>query len=186
MLELKFGKFPELNTERLLLRQIQYYDVEVFHKMRTDHSLMKYMDIEIPKSINDTQKKFEQEIESFSKGNSVYWAIAQKGSKQMIGGAGYWRLMKEHYRAEIGYQLAPDYWRKGYSFEALKAIINFGFNKMDLHSIEGNVNPKNIASIKLLEKLGFVQEAYFKENFYFDGKFLDSAIFSLIVSNWKY
>jgi ribosomal-protein-alanine N-acetyltransferase len=144
------------------------------------------MDIEIPKSIDETQIKIEQEIESFSKGDSVYWAITQKGSKQMIGGAGYWRLMKEHYRAEIGYQLAPEYWRKGYSFEALKTIIQFGFKKMGLHSIEANVNPKNIASVKLLEKLCFMQEAYLKENFYFNGKFLDSFIFSLIVSNWKY
>jgi len=186
MLEIKFNKFPQLETDSLLLRQIQYSDVDAFHKMRTDPSLMKYMDMEKPKSIGDTQTKIEQEIASFSKGDSVYWAIAQKGSKQMIGGAGYWRLMKEHYRAEIGYQLAPDFWRMGYSCEALKAIIDFGFKKMGLHSIEGNVNPKNIASIKLLNKLGFVQEAYFKENFYFNGKFLDSAIFSLVVSDWKY
>jgi len=186
MLELKFEKFPELKTDRLLLRQVQYYDIKDMHRMRTDPEVMMHMDIEIPQSINDTQKKFEQEIESFSQGDSVYWAIILKSSNEFIGGAGYWRLIKEHYRAEIGYQLLPKYWRKGLSIEALKAIIQFGFKEMGLHSIEGNVNPKNIPSMKLLEKLGFEQEAYFKENFYFNGKFLDSIIFSLIVSNWKY
>ena len=186
MLKLKFNKFPELQTDRLVLRQVQYDDINDMHRMRTDPDVMLHMDTEIPQSINDTQKKVEQEIESFSKEESVYWTIILKSTNEFIGGAGYWRLLKEHYRAEIGYQLLPDYWRKGYSFEALREIINFGFKKMGLHSIEGNVNPKNIASIKLLEKLGFVQEAYFRENFYFDGKFLDSAIFSLIESDWHY
>ena len=186
MLELKFDKFPVLETRRLILRQVQYYDVESMHWMRTDPAIMKYMDTELPKTISDTQKKFEQELESFSKGDSVYWAIVLKKTNKFIGGAGFWRIIKEHYRAEIGYQLLPEYWRKGYSLEALIAIIQFGFKKMGLHSIEGNVNPKNIPSIKLLEKLGFKQEAYFKENFYYNGKFLDSAIFSLIISDWKF
>ncbi len=185
MLELNFNKFPEIKTKRLILRQMQHYDVEALHKMRTDLSIMEYMDSEIPKTIDDTQKKYEQELESFSKVESVYWAIALKDTNEMIGGAGYWKLMKEHYRAEIGYQLMPEFWRKGYFFEAFTVIIQFRFKKMGLHSIEGNVNPKNIPSIKILEKLGFKQEAYFKENFYFDGKFLDSAIFSLLVYNWK-
>jgi len=183
MLELKLDKFPVLETKRLILRQIQYYDVESMHRMRTDPAIMEYMDTEIPTAINETENKLKQEIESFSKGESLYWAIALKSTNKIIGGAGYWRMIKEHYRAEIGYQLLPEFWRKGYTLEALKTIIQFGFEKMGLHSIEGNVNPKNVPSIKLLEKLGFKQEAYFKENFYYNGKFLDSAIFSLIISD---
>jgi [ribosomal protein S5]-alanine N-acetyltransferase len=185
MLELKFDKFPVLETPRLILRQVQMGDLQAMHKMRTDSAIMAYMDTEIPKTINDTQKKIEQELDSFSKGNSVYWAITLKDTNEMVGGAGYWRITKEHFRAEIGYQLMQQYWRKGYSLEALKSIIQFGFEKMGLHSIEGNVNPKNDPSIKLLEKLGFKQEAYFKENFYYNGKFLDSLIYSLLVSNWN-
>jgi ribosomal-protein-alanine N-acetyltransferase len=183
MLELKFEKFPELETKRLILRQVQLKDANAMHKMRTDPQIMQYMDTQIPASIEETKNKIKKEIESFSNGDSVYWAIILKSSNELIGGAGYWRLIKEHFRAEIGYQLLPGFWRKGFTLEALSSIINYGFNKMNLHSIEGNVNPDNIPSIKLLEKLGFVQEAYFKENFYYNGKFLDSAIFSLIKSS---
>ena len=186
MLKISFDKFPEISTNRLRLRQIQYYDVETFHKMRIDPTVMQYMDVEKPKTIQDTQKKFEKELELFSKGESVYWAIALKHNNKMIGGAGFWRIIKEHHRAEIGYQLLSEYWRKGYTLEALQKIIEFGFIKMGLHSIEANVNPKNLPSIKLLEKLGFFQEAYFRENFYFNGKFLDSIIYTLLLSNWKY
>jgi ribosomal-protein-alanine N-acetyltransferase len=54
---------------------------------------------------------------------------------------------------------------------------------MNLHSIEANINPENIASRKLLEKTGFVREAYFKENYFFNGKFIDSEIYSLLNKN---
>ena len=64
--------------------------------------------------------------------------------------------------------------------EALMAVIDFGFNEMKLHSIEGQINPENVVSGVVLEKCGFTREAYFKENFYFQGKFFDSAVYSLL------
>ncbi|HUM46715.1 MAG TPA: GNAT family protein, partial [Chitinophagales bacterium] len=86
----------------------------------------------------------------------------------------------EHFRAEIGYSLLPGYWGRGIMLESITAVIRFGFEILKLHSIEANVNPSNIPSIKLLERSGFVKEAHFKENYYFNGKFLDSAIYSLV------
>jgi ribosomal-protein-alanine N-acetyltransferase len=88
--------------------------------------------------------------------------------------------MKEHYRGEVGYVLLPEYQGKGIMHEALGAVIAYGFDVMKLHSIEANTNPNNTPSHKLLERHGFVREAYFKENYYYNGKFLDSAIYSLI------
>lgn len=85
-----------------------------------------------------------------------------------------------NYRAEIGYLIAPAHWRKGLVSEALTAVITFAFEEMRLHSIEANINPQNEASRRLLLKHGFVKEAYFKEDYYFNGKFLDSEIYSLI------
>jgi ribosomal-protein-alanine N-acetyltransferase len=64
--------------------------------------------------------------------------------------------------------------------EALLKVINYGFKVINLHSIEANVNPGNAASIKLLEKNKFVREAYFKENYFYNGKFLDTVIYSLL------
>jgi [ribosomal protein S5]-alanine N-acetyltransferase len=76
--------------------------------------------------------------------------------------------------------LHPNFWNKGIMKEALLAAIDFGFNQMKLHSIEAHINPDNVASGILLEKTGFVREAYFKEDFFFRGKFSDSAIYSLL------
>ena len=89
-------------------------------------------------------------------------------------------MIPEHCRAEIGYALKPEYWWKGYMYETISRMLRFGFENMKLHSIEANVNPANARSKKLLEKIGFKKEAYFRENYLFDNKFLDSIIYSLL------
>lgn len=64
--------------------------------------------------------------------------------------------------------------------EAIVAVLLYGFSAIKLHSVEANINPANVAFKKLLEKNGFVQEAYFKENFYYNGRFTDAAIYALL------
>ena len=64
--------------------------------------------------------------------------------------------------------------------EALKAVLHYGFYTMKLHSVEANIDPENATSKKLLERNGFIREAYYKENYFFEGKFIDSAIYSLL------
>lgn len=113
---------------------------------------------------------------------SIIWAITQKGDTKLIGTICFWNIIKEHYRAEIGYSLLYDFQGKGIMQEAMSAIIKYGFEKMNLHSIEANVNPANESSIKLLERNDFIKEAYFKENYFYDGKFLDTAIYSLLTT----
>ena len=109
------------------------------------------------------------------------WAIAlQDDPDTLIGNIGFWRIINQHYRSEIGYTLHPDFWNNGIMKEALLAAIDFGFKAMKLHSIEAHINPDNTASGKVLEKTGFVREAYFKEDFFFRGKFIDSAVYSLL------
>ncbi len=69
--------------------------------------------------------------------------------------------------------------------EALNVVLDYGFNIMRLHSVEADVNPMNIASIKILEKNNFVREAHFRENYYYSGKFLDSYVYSLLSTDRK-
>ncbi len=78
--------------------------------------------------------------------------------------------------------LHSDHWRKGIMKEALMAVIPYGFLEMNLHSIEARINPGNDASDAILRSVGFVREAYFKEDYFFNGKFLDTAIYSLLQS----
>ena len=93
--------------------------------------------------------------------------------------------MKDHCRGEIGYALSPEFWGKGYMTEALNKMIDFAFNDLKLHSIEANVNPNNNSSIKLLKRCGFRKEAHYRENYLFNGEFIDSIIYSLLESDLR-
>ena len=177
-----FKRFPVIKTSRLILRDIQLEDARQFFEIRSDDRVMKYMDREPFKSMDDSIKMINSSIEAYEKGSGINWAITLIGSvrEELIGYVGFWKWVREHFRAEVGFALLPSYWCKGIMVEAIETIIKFGFEKMDLHRIEADVNPGNIPSIKLLEKLNFKQEATYKENIFFNGKFCDSAIYSIL------
>lgn len=181
MLELNFSPFPEIKTEKLLLRRMTDADAPEIQFLRSDDRVMKYIDREKTKSLEEAVAFIQKVNGNIDNNESIMWAITlQDNPNTLIGNIGFWRIMNQHYRSEIGYMLHPDFWNMGIMKEALLAAINFGFNQMKLHSIEAHINPENTASGVLLEKTGFIREAYFKEDFYFRGKFIDSAIYSLL------
>jgi ribosomal-protein-alanine N-acetyltransferase len=180
MLEFNFSPFPILQTERLVLREIRRNDAAAFFALRTHPDTIKYSDRFPPESIEQIHAFIDYIAAGISANQTIAWAISFKGSDEFIGTVNFHRTYPEHHRAEIGYQLFSDHWRKGIMSEAVHAAIDYGFNTMKLHSIEAQTNPHNEASIGLLKKAGFVQEALFRENYYFDGKFLDTPVFSLL------
>ncbi len=183
MLTLNFKEFPVLTTDRLVLREHSMTDAPILFKMRTTEEVMRFIHRERPKTIQDIEIFITSFNDGFKKGQHIAWVISLKENPtQMIGSIGYWRTDFPNYRAEMGYMLHPDYWRKGIISEALKATIDFGFQEIKLHSIFANVSPVNEASQQILLKHGFVKEGYFKEDHYFNGKFLDTEIYSLLKS----
>jgi len=182
MLNINFNPFPEITTDRLLLRAVSKSDVKEIFFLRSDERVMKYID-KLPAETLDDAYEFINKITELEKNDdAVTWAITLKGDSKLIGTICFWNIQKEHYRAEIGYVLHPDHWGKGIMQEAFSVVVNYGFKVMNLHSIEANVNPGNEASVKLLEKNNFKREAYFKENYFYNGKFLDTAIYSLLTT----
>lgn len=186
MLNLDFVNFPLLETERLHLRSHQNMDAEVIFNMRQNEQVMQYVDREKPHSITEVKLQIENINEGFTKGDSLAWVITLKENPaQCIGSIGFWRTDYGNHRAEVGYMLHPDFWRKGYCTEALAAVLNYGFKVINLHSIKADINPGNAASRQLLLKHNFKKEAYFKENFYFNGRYLDSEIYGLLNPNHR-
>lgn len=185
MLEINFGSFPEFSTPRLDLRQLTWSDVNEFLKLRSDKRVMEFMDRPLLASVIESEQMIRKIQIAFDSCESITWAMSLKGDPKLIGTIGFWKITKEHHRAEIGYLLDPDYWGKGLMQEAVLPVLEYGFNVMKFHSVEANVNPKNAVSIKFLEKNGFVREAYYKENYYFNGTFLDTAIYSMLASDFK-
>ena len=180
MLSLKFDPSPAINTDRLLLRQVKQSDINEIFFLRSDKRVLEYLD-RAPATTKEEAAIWIQKIIDLEKNNeAVTWAITCKPDPVLTGTICFWNITKEHYRSEIGYALHPDQQGKGLMQEAMTAVLEYGFKIMKFHSIEANVNPNNLSSIKLLVRNNFVREAYYKENYFFDGKFYDSAIYSLL------
>jgi ribosomal-protein-alanine N-acetyltransferase len=141
---------------------------------------MKHICKPLQKSVEETKEMIYKINEMIAFNDGISWAVCLKNNSKMIGSVSFHRIYKDHYRAEIGYMLHSDYWRLGIISEAVDAIINYGFNTLQFHSIEAHIDPTNIGSEKLLQKFNFVKEAYFKENYFFNGSFLDTAVYCLI------
>lgn len=180
MLQLNFTPFPALATERLVLRQITQDDVNEIFFLRSDEEVMRYIDRPRALTVAEAAEWIRKITDAQNGNEMIAWGITLKGAARLIGTIGLWNIRTDHCRAETGYVLHPGFHRRGIMQEALAGVIAYGFQKIGLHSIEATVNPGNDASIKILERNNFIKEAYFKENFYFNGKFLDSAVYSLL------
>ncbi|MDX1939445.1 MAG: GNAT family N-acetyltransferase [Saprospiraceae bacterium] len=180
MLVVNFNSFPILSTERLTLRRILQSDVDDLFVLRRDENIMRYIPRPLAASSEDVIKLIQVIDEGTDNNESINWAITLKKENKLIGTIGFVRMSKENHRAEVGYLLHADYQGKGIMQEALVRVINFGFYDIKLHSIEAVIDPANTASAKLLERNNFIKEAHFKENFFYEGKFLDSIHYGLL------
>jgi len=183
MLLLNFNPFPFLSTARLHLRRISDEDEKEIFFLRSDKEMSQFLDRDPAQSINEARKWIRMINKGIDDNQYIAWGIALKNDPLLIGTISFWNVKYEHYRAEIGYALHPLFQGRSLMKEAMTAVINYGFDSLKLHSIEANVNPSNAPSIRLLERSGFIREAYHRENYYYNGHFLDSAIYSLINSS---
>lgn len=181
MLELNFKPFPKITTERLLLCRIKKKHAAALLQLRSNEKIMQFIDKERSKNIAEMEALIDRMDNDISTTDGINWCIALKENPGvLIGCISFWRILKQHYRAEMGYMLHLGHWNKGIMTEAANAVVDFGFRHMQLHSIEAHINPSNAASAALLEKVGFIREAYFKENYFFRGQFTDRAVYSLL------
>ncbi|MBN2805583.1 MAG: GNAT family N-acetyltransferase [Prolixibacteraceae bacterium] len=180
-----FDHFPVLESERLRYRSFSPADTPAYLHLRSDPRIMEFVDAVYTTTEAEALQKIQGIQNDFLQHHGINWVITTKENDLMIGYIGFWRLMKENLRAEIGYLLDDRFWGQGYMHEACETILDFGFHFMNLHSVEANVNVDNKRCIKLLDRLGFVKEAHFRENYLFKCRFLDSLIYSLLESDFK-
>ncbi len=183
MLNLNFSPFPEIESSRLQLRHIEKSDAAEVLYLRGSSHVMKYIDKPLQKNLDEARAHIDLIENGLQKNNIINWAICLKPDSKLLGIIGYHIIDKTNHRAEIGYILHDAYWGKGITHEAIQLVVNFAFEKMNLHSIEARINPDNTASRNILLKNHFEKEAYFRENFLANGKFLDTEVYSLIKSN---
>jgi [ribosomal protein S5]-alanine N-acetyltransferase len=178
MLIINFSPFPILETNRLILRRVLPTDVKEMFELRSNPETMKYIPRPLLTNHEEALAHIKMMDDKIETNEGINWAITLKGENKMLGVIGHYRIKPEHYRAEVGYMILPEYHGKGITTEAVQCVVDYGFNTMQLHSIEGVIDPENGASERILQKCGFVKEAHFKENEFYDGKFIDAVIYS--------
>jgi len=185
-LSVTLATFPVLEIERFLLRAVTPDDAAAIFRIMSDPRVTRYFGALPMTSPDQAAQRVQGMISAFQERTGVRWAIVSRADGQLIGTCGFWRLIAEHSRAEIGYELASEWWGRGVMTEAVGAALTFGFTRMGLHSVEAHIDPDNTGSRRVLEKLGFVQEGYFRENYYdpVEARFTDTAVFSLLSATW--
>lgn len=173
-----FNNFPTIETENLILRETKLADAQDVFQIFANDEVTKYHDLETATHLEQAQFLIEKRAERFQNTQGIRWGIARKEDNIIIGSCGYG--IKNRFQVEIGYELAREHWRKGIMTEALGAIIKWGFQQLDINRIEAMVLVDNIASIRLLKNLGFVEEGLLRDYGFWKGQFHDLKLFSLL------
>lgn len=156
MQQFSFSHFPDLKTERLILRQLTFDDKKAIFRLRSNKEVNKLISRETPKNLNEAEAFIQTCQDEFENKNRVFWAMVLEDSNQLIGTVVFHKVDLENNYAEIGYEINPDYQDLGYMNEAMQAVVAFGNSSMQLKTIEAFTHQNNIASIALLEKYNFV------------------------------
>jgi len=176
--------FPDLETERLLLRNISQEDADFVFKEYSNPLVCEYQVEHEPFQSIDEAKKW---IGWYYNGIADHhrWVIINKETGRRMGTIGFHAWDKKNNRVEIGCELLPENWGKGYILEATQRAVDFAFHEMNVHRVVAHVHTENLRSARLLEKLGFEREGLIRDEFYFRGKYYDHYLYSLINSESK-
>jgi ribosomal-protein-alanine N-acetyltransferase len=182
---MNWDSLPTINTSRMRLRLITEEDVDALYRIFSHPEVMRYWGTP-PLADRDAAAKLLAEIqENFRRRASMKWGIAELGTDELIGTATLFNLNLDNRRAEIGYGLDRAYWRQGYMLEALQALLSYAFNVLELHRLEADVDPRNVGSIRTLEKLGFQREGFLRERWLVNGEIQDALFYGLLRPEWE-
>jgi ribosomal-protein-alanine N-acetyltransferase len=175
-----FGNLPTLYTERLILRKLRLEDAEDVFEYASNPEVSKYVPWETHKSIEDSISFINSVLANYDKKEVSDWGIVYKENNKLIGTCGYFLWVPKHSRAEIGYAIGRKYWGKGLMTEAVKEVIRFGFERMNLNRIQATCFPENIGSYRVMEKAGMKYEGTLREQMFIKGKFQDLKLYSIL------
>lgn len=175
----------KINTDRFDLREITVEDISSIHQLNSIPEIDKFNTLGLPESILDTENLIQPLLEAQKETPRLryIWAI-ENNQNNFMGLVGV-NFGKQNYKsAEIWYKLNPDYWNKGYATEVVKQILNFCFKNLKLHRVIAGCAIENIASIRVLEKTGFVKEAHHRKILPIRGEWVDNYEYAILEEDY--
>jgi [ribosomal protein S5]-alanine N-acetyltransferase len=171
--------FPDLETQRLWLRQATQEDTKAVFAVFSDPKVTRFHDLDTFTHLDEAMGVIERWVRGFENGHRIRWGIARKQDNYLIGSCGF-RWDKEVNAAVVGYELASEFWRQGIMSEALHAILQYGFGRRGMQFVIAQIMLENVASRRLLEKLGFRSQGVLKERGSWKGEHHDLEQFMLM------
>ena len=175
-----------LESERVILQEIEKKDWSDIHKYASQPIVCQYQPWG-PNTETESKKIVEQVLEdakAASRSRFVF-VVIQKIDGRMIG-SGEFNLRDQINKVgKIAYIINPDHWGKGFATEVAQILIEFGFNEFNLHRIYATCDPRNIGSIKVLEKIGMTKEGRMREDLLMKDGWRDSLLYSILEQEWN-
>lgn len=154
---------PQLETERLILREFDYKDVEDLYEYCKDEEVTKFVGVDTYENIETAQDRIDFLKAQYAQESKLCWAIEERKNKKVIGSVDLFNICYEKNMGEIGYMLNKSYWNKGYMTEAVNRVLKFGFEDIGLREIIGKCIVSNISSQRVLEKVGMKDDGILEE-----------------------
>ncbi|MCM1577864.1 MAG: GNAT family N-acetyltransferase [Ruminococcus sp.] len=174
-----------IETPRLILRPFEYSDTEAVcknwasdEKVQSMYSEPVY---ETPEAVKGLLDKY---ISGYEKPDYYRWAVTLKGSDECIGQIAYFLVDGKNHFGEIEYCIGSGFQRNGYATEAAKAVIDYGFERINFHKVQICTKTINIPSKRVIEKCGFTYEGTLRDYFYMDGEYVGRLYFSMLYDEW--
>ena len=185
MIDEVFRDLPTLETERMILRKLRMEDVPDVYAYASVPEVAEHVAWDTHTSIDDSKTFVSSVIEQYNNGLVSTWGIVEKQSGRVIGTCGfvYWNI--DHARSEIGYAIGREYWGKGMMTEAARAMLEFGFRRMELNRIEARCEVPNIGSARVMEKIGMSYEGLLREQMFVKGRYRDLKMYSILRREWE-
>lgn len=176
--------FPVLGTERLVLRELTHADADVLFEIHSDPEAMRYGSGPPWSARSRAVEMLERAERDFAEQASIRWGLVVRDDDTLVGVTNLHSIHAQCCRAELGYVLDRRRWGRGYNHEALTRIIDWAFAELGLHRLEAELDPRNEASARAVERLGFVREGLLRERWIVDGEISDSLMVGLLRSEW--
>jgi RimJ/RimL family protein N-acetyltransferase len=175
---------PTLTSPRLILRPLELRDVPALFEIFSDQNVMRYWSSAPWTDPAEGVELVESLRRDFADASLYEWGVVRTDRGALIGTCTLAHIDAGNRRAEIGFSLRHDHWGQGYMTEAVRALLTFAFGELGLHRLEADVDPRNAASIRLLERLGFQREGYLRERWFVGTEINDTVLYGLLRRDW--
>lgn len=176
---------PTLSTSRLRLRHIRPTDARELFAVFSDPEVVRYWSAPPLVDLAEARALAGRIDERAREGTLLQWAIVRPDEDRLIGTCTLADIDTQHRRAALGYALARAAWGQGLAREAVRAVVEHGFTALDLHRIGADVDPRNTASLRLLQRLGFAHEGVQRECYFVADEWQDAVMFGLLRREWR-